>query len=75
MWKRYIPAPRAPVLTIPHLNKKPMPKPKSSKKWTIGDFQLIKKIGEGSYSEVFLAVEKATHFICAIKKISKKIIK
>lgn len=56
MWKRYIPSPRAPVLTIPNLTKKSAPKIKNSKKWNINDFRIIKKIGEGSYSEVFLAI-------------------
>jgi serine/threonine protein kinase len=31
----------------------------------------LEKIGEGSYSEVFKAVEKRTGFVCAVKVMLK----
>ena len=46
-----------------------------SKKTVIEDFTILKKVGEGSYSEVFSAVERHSGMVCALKKIDKKSIK
>lgn len=34
---------------------------------TIDDFHIVGKLGEGSYSEVYRAVEKRSGFVCALK--------
>lgn len=39
------------------------------------DFRVLKKIGEGTYSEVFLGVEKKTGFLYSLKRINKQLIK
>lgn len=35
--------------------------------FTIDDFHIVKKIGQGKFSEVFLAINKATNFLVALK--------
>ena len=37
----------------------------------MADFKIIKKIGQGNYSEVFSAYERKSGFLCAIKKLKK----
>ena len=39
--------------------------------WTLENFELGPQIGSGQFSKVFLAREKSTGFICAIKMIPK----
>jgi serine/threonine protein kinase len=38
---------------------------------SIREFHILSKLGEGTYSEVFRAVHKATGFLCAIKILEK----
>ena len=39
--------------------------------FSIKDFEIIRKIGEGKFSEVFLAREKKMNFLVALKKMNK----
>ena len=39
--------------------------------WTLEDFDIAQSIGSGQHSTVYLAREKSTKFICAIKMIPK----
>lgn len=41
----------------------------------ISDFQMIKELGSGKFSEVYLAVHRKTGFLVAIKKLSKQKVK
>lgn len=47
----------------------PLLKEKRSTKWAIEDFNIGRRLGEGSYSTVILAEEKKTGFLCALKVI------
>lgn len=42
---------------------------KRTKKWSIEDFNIGRRLGEGSYSTVILVEEKKTAFLCALKVI------
>ncbi len=42
------------------------------KNFTINDFQLLDKIGKGSFGDVYVAQQKATGFMVVIKKLLKK---
>lgn len=42
---------------------------KRSKKWSIDDFNIGRRLGEGSFSTVILVEEKKTGFLCALKVI------
>jgi hypothetical protein len=42
---------------------------KRMKKWSIDDFNIGRRLGEGSYSTVILVEEKKTGFLCALKVI------
>jgi aurora kinase len=42
---------------------------KRTKKWSIDDFNIGRRLGEGSYSTVILVEEKKTGFLCALKVI------
>jgi aurora kinase, other len=44
----------------------------SAKKLRISNFELLNKMGEGSYSEVYKAVDKSTGFLCALKILAKQ---
>lgn len=48
---------------------------KKEKKITINDFEKIKDLGSGKYGQVFLARERSSNFICALKIIEKKLLK
>lgn len=37
----------------------------------VSDFYILGKIGEGSYSEVYKAIEKRSGFVCALKVLEK----
>lgn len=41
----------------------------------IDDFEQIKFLGEGKYGKVYLAREKKTNFLCALKIIEKNLLK
>ena len=53
---------------------------KNSKIWnkyhkdqvTIDHFEIVEKLGEGKFGNVFLAVEKATRLMVALKMVEKK---
>ena len=40
--------------------------------WSIDNFDLLDKIGKGSFGDVYMAQEKKTKFLCVIKKLSKR---
>lgn len=42
---------------------------KRTKKWSIDDFNIGRRLGEGSYSTVILVEEKKAGFLCALKVI------
>ncbi len=42
---------------------------KRTKKWSIDDFNIGRRLGEGTYSTVILVEEKKTGFLCALKVI------
>jgi serine/threonine protein kinase len=39
---------------------------------TLEDFIVFEKLGEGTYSEVFRALESKTGFLCALKILNKQ---
>ena len=41
------------------------------KVYKISDFTLLEKAGEGTYSQVFRAVERSSGFVCSLKILSK----
>ena len=43
-----------------------------SKQWSLADFDIGKPLGEGKFGRVYLAREKKTKFICALKVLFKK---
>jgi serine/threonine protein kinase len=43
-----------------------------TKKWSLRDFQIGKPLGRGKFGDVYLARERVTKFIVAIKVIKKK---
>ncbi|CAF4615309.1 unnamed protein product, partial [Rotaria magnacalcarata] len=43
------------------------PNEKRTKKWSIDDFNIGRRLGEGSFSTVILVEEKKTGFLCALK--------
>ena len=47
----------------------PVSKEKRSTKWSVDDFNIGRRLGEGSYSTVILVEEKKTNFLCALKVI------
>ncbi|CAF1189536.1 unnamed protein product [Rotaria magnacalcarata] len=51
------------------------PNEKRTKKWSIDDFNIGRRLGEGSFSTVILVEEKKTGFLCALKVIKKSIIR
>ena len=50
-----------------------MAKDKRMTKWSLDDFHVGRRLGEGSFSTVILVEEKKTGFLCALKviKVSK----
>jgi hypothetical protein len=63
-------------IVTPHQPKTQPPPPpqqqqndKRMKKWSIDDFNIGRRLGEGSYSTVILVEEKKTGFLCALKVI------
>lgn len=45
------------------------------RKLTLNDFEKISDLGTGKYGKVFLAKEKASEFLCALKIIEKQLLK
>jgi hypothetical protein len=56
-------------VVTPHQSKNPDQKEKRTTKWSIDDFNIGRRLGEGSYSTVILVEEKKTGFLCALKVI------
>jgi aurora kinase len=50
------------------LTHKPAPK----KRWTLADFDIGKPLGNGKFGKVFLAREKKSKFVVALKVLSKE---
>ena len=44
---------------------------KPQRKWSLGDFDIGKPLGNGKFGKVYLAREKKTHFIVALKVLFK----
>jgi aurora kinase, other len=42
------------------------------KVYKISDFILLEKAGQGTYSEVYKAVEKSSGFVCSLKILNKE---
>eukprot|EP01036_Dinobryon_divergens_P026601 gene26601-35273_t len=62
---------------IPSLNKETSSKNPElgklpTKKWTLKDFEIGKPLGRGKFGDVYLARERKTKFIVALKAIKKK---
>ena len=58
------------AMEVSHLvTPQTLPKEKRATKWSIDDFHIGRRLGEGSYSTVILAEEKKTGFLCALKVI------
>lgn len=55
--------------TFKSLLQLPRPRPSG---FEIGDFVVLGKIGEGTYSEVFKAMERRSGFVCALKVLEKQ---
>jgi serine/threonine protein kinase len=47
-------------------------KAKRGQRWCIDDFEIGKPLGQGKFGRVYLAREKKTKFVVALKKMSKK---
>jgi hypothetical protein len=45
--------------------------PLERKRWTVRDFEIGKPLGHGKFGKVYLAREKKTKFICALKILFK----
>jgi hypothetical protein len=56
-------------VVTPHQPKIQQQNEKRTKKWSIDDFNIGRRLGEGSYSTVILVEEKKTGFLCALKVI------
>lgn len=52
-------------------NQDPNEKAKTGKHWTMNDFEIGKPLGRGKFGSVYLAREKATKYIVAIKVLQK----
>ncbi|KAJ9458662.1 Serine/threonine-protein kinase Aurora-3 [Diplonema papillatum] len=50
---------------------RPAPPAKGKLTWRQGDFTIGSRLGGGTHSQVFVAREKATRFVCALKIIKK----
>jgi serine/threonine protein kinase len=48
------------------------PSASANRQWTLKDFDIGKKLGRGKFGRVYLAREKTSKFICAIKALEKK---
>lgn len=53
-------------------SRKPMEEITERPKWTIDDFELGKPLGRGKFGQVYLAREKKSKFIVALKILDKK---
>lgn len=56
-------------VVTPYQPKSQQQAEKRTKKWAIDDFNIGRRLGEGSYSTVILVEEKKTGFLCALKVI------
>ena len=46
--------------------------PEPKREWTLDDFEIGKPLGSGKFGKVYLARERRTHFIVALKVLDKK---
>lgn len=44
----------------------------TKKIWSLNDFEIGKALGKGKFGHVYLAREKRTHYVVALKMLSKK---
>lgn len=56
-------------IVTPYQTKVQQQNEKRTKKWSIDDFNIGRRLGEGSFSTVILVEEKKTSFLCALKVI------
>lgn len=61
-----------PVKKISNKAEESSKSPSKKKIWTLADFDIGSKLGEGKYGNVYLAREKDSKFVLALKIISKK---
>jgi aurora kinase, other len=54
-----------------HLDDVKAAKARSGQRWTLGDFEIGKKLGAGKFGNVYLAREKRTKYIVALKVLRK----
>ena len=47
-------------------------KPEAKSRWTLKDFDIGKPLGRGKFGNVYLAREKKSKYICALKVLQKK---
>lgn len=47
---------------------------KRRRRTNVGQFQILKQVGQGGYGQVFLARKRDTNEICALKKLNKKLL-
>lgn len=61
-------------MSVPQPNVQQIPRYKvfNPKEWTIDDFEIGKPMGRGKFGHVYLAREKRSKFIVALKVLYKK---
>ena len=60
--------------TVPFIrkeNQQPGPSGEKKKQWTLESFDIGKQLGKGKFGNVYLAREKSTKFIVALKVLFK----
>ena len=60
------------ILNVPHKPSEHFTNQFSSKTWVLDDFEIGRPLGTGKFGRVYLAREKRTHFIVALKVLYKK---
>ncbi|CAI4226077.1 unnamed protein product [Auanema sp. JU1783] len=65
------------VAAVPSNCKESAPAPSEGKKtsWVLNDFDVGRPLGKGKFGSVFIAREKSTKFVCALKVLFKKQLK
>lgn len=63
----------AAVRRVPYKAKDTAPTPPAARQmWSLDDFELGKRLGEGKFGRVYLAREKKSKYIVALKVLEKK---